>query len=541
MFPKRLQFYFLKYAFVIAASLLSCLFVVAQLPKSPIIDSALQKMDEVQLKKYVHGVNSHTKALSDKVEAANKKELATLQKQENKLNRKLFKADSTLAKRLFNPTTGRLQKLQVKLQNKTAFLGGANSATSSYREYISTIDTLKTSMQFLQTKSADPSLQAEAAKATANIDGLQAQLANTATIKSYLSQRNQELSTAFAKVGMDKQLDAYKIQGYYYKQQVQEYKDMAKDPDKIEKKGIALLTKLPMFQGFMQKNSQLAALFPVPENYGTPQALAGLQTRASVQQLLQSKFGSNSPLGGGGGMGAGTGGGAGNFIQTQLQSAQTQLSSLKDKANNLRNGSYSNSPSGGGGSGVGGSGSPSGVGGGDPDSPSGVGGNFKPNTQKTKSFLKRLEYGFNVQSQRPNNLLPVTSSLAATVGYKLNDRNTIGIGASYNMGWGNGFNNISLTTQGVGLRSYIDSKIKGGFSITCGFEKNYTPTLKEKLDAFYKRGSWSAWRSSALIGVTKKVALSKKKSSSMQLFYDLLNNQDHIKTQPWVFRVGWGF
>jgi hypothetical protein len=183
----------------------------------------------------------------------------------------------------------------------------------------------------------------------------------------------------------------------------------------------------------------------------------------------------------------GVGAGSGNFIQGQLQSAQTQLSSLKDKANNIRNGSYSsNSPSGGGGSGVGGSGSPSGVGGDDPDSPSGAGGSFKPNAQKTKSFLKRLEYGFNIQSQRPNNLLPVTSSLAATVGYKLNDRNSIGIGASYNMGWGNGFNNIALTTQGAGLRSYIDTKIKGGFSITGGYEKNYMPALKEKLDAFYK-------------------------------------------------------
>ena len=535
MFKKTPQFFLLKYAFVIATSLFASLLAVAQITKPPILDSTLKKMDEVQLKKYVQGVNARTKALSDKVEAANQKELAAIQKREAKLNKKLYKADSTLAKRLFNPTTGRLQKLQAKLQKHTNFMGNG-FGSNAYREYIPTIDTLKTSMQFLQTKSTDPSLQAEAAKATANIDGLQAQFANMATIKSYLTQRNQELSSAFAKLGMGKELDSYKIQAYYYKQQVQEYKDIAKDPDKLEKKGIALLTKLPIFQSFMQKNSQLAALFPVPENYGSPQALAGLQTRASVQQMLQSKFGINSPLGGGGGSNSpsgaggdlgsplGAGGGAGNFIQGQLQSAQTQLSSLKDKANNIRNGTYSNSPSGAGGG----------------DGEAGVAG-FKPNTQKTKSFLKRLEYGFNIQSQRPNNLLPVTSSLAATVGYKLNDRNSIGIGASYNMGWGNGFNNIALSTQGAGLRCYIDSKIKGGFSITGGYEKNYMPALKEKLTDFYKGGNWKSWRSSALIGVTKKVALSKKKSSSMQLFYDLLNNKDHIKTQPWVFRVGWGF
>ena len=304
---------------------------------------------------------------------------------------------------------------------------------------------------------------------------------------------------------------------------------MAKDPSKMEEKAIAVLTKLSVFQSFMQRNSQLTSLFPTPENYGTPQALAGLQTRASVQQLLQSKFGSSSGVGGSSNSPSGVGGsgsGGADFVNQQLQGAQSQLSQLKDKLNSVKGGSYSSSPSG--------------VEG-DLDSHSGDGDNFKPNSQKTKTFWKRLEYGFNIQSQRPNNLLPVTSNMAVTVGYKLNDRSTIGIGASYNMGWGNGVNHVALSTQGVGLRSYLDVKIRNGFSVTGGYEKTYMPTLQEKLTQFYSHKNWSLWRPSALIGITKKVSIAKKKTSTVQLFYDLLNTHNHIQTQPLVFRVGWGF
>ena len=46
--------------------------------------------------------------------------------------------------------------------------------------------------------------------------------------------------------------------------------------------------------------------------------------------------------------------------------------------------------------------------------------NFKPNTQKSKSFLKRLEFGMNIQSVKSNLMLPTTSDIALTIGYKLN-------------------------------------------------------------------------------------------------------------------------
>ena len=93
--------------------------------------------------------------------------------------------------------------------------------------------------------------------------------------------------------------------------------------------------------------------------------------------------------------------------------------------------------------------------------------NFKPNTQKTKSFFNRLEYGFNLQNTGGNSLLPNMSDIAITVGYKLNDKSVMGIGTSYKLGLGTGLDNIKLTGEGISLRSYIDYKLKGTFYISC--------------------------------------------------------------------------
>ncbi len=53
---------------------------------------------------------------------------------------------------------------------------------------------------------------------------------------------------------------------------------------------------------------------------------------------------------------------------------------------------------------------------------------FKPNNQKIKSFLKRLEYTTDVQFSKTNSLLPNTANIGLGIGYKLNDKSIIGIG-----------------------------------------------------------------------------------------------------------------
>ncbi len=292
---------------------------------------------------------------------------------------------------------------------------------------------------------------------------------------------------------------------YYYQQQVKEYNDLLHDENKLEQKLIGILREQTFFQEFMQQNSFLARLFPMPAGYGTAQALAGLQTRNDLQQQISQI------------MGSGSGSNSQQFMQGQIQGAQTQMDQLKNRLGNLG-------------------------GGGDVSMP-----NFKPNNQKTKSFLKRLEYGLNIQSQKTNYMLPATSDIALTVGYKISDNASMGVGAGYKLGWGQPLKDITFSSQGVNLRGYIDIKLVsnskglkgnllGNWWISGGYEKIY-------LQAFSKIPAWNdfAWQTSGLIGMTKKTKISKNKETKIQLLYDILYKQHIPQTQPIVFRMGWGW
>ena len=74
---------------------------------------------------------------------------------------------------------------------------------------------------------------------------------------------------------------------------------------------------------------------------------------------------------------------------------------------------------------------------------------FKPNSQKTKSFFERLEFGTNFQTQKASSYFPVTTDFGLSLGYKLNDKSIVGIGLSYKLGWGENWRNIHLSNQGI--------------------------------------------------------------------------------------------
>jgi hypothetical protein len=309
---------------------------------------------------------------------------------------------------------------------------------------------------------------------------------------------------------LSNQLDGINKEVYYYQEQLNGYKELLNNPDKLAQKVLGVLRETPIFQNFMSKYSMLAQLFPSPANNTNTQSLAtGLQTRTQVQQALQNSvgnFGTN--------FSSGIGGNAADpqaYMQQQMQSAQSQISQLKDKLNSFGGGNSS-----------------------DIGIP-----NFKPNNQKTKSFLKRIEYGLNIQSQKTNYLLPATSEIAMTAGYKLSDKSSIGIGASYKLGWGNGLNHISFSNQGIGLRSYIDIKLKGSIWITGGYEQNWLPQLSMVLDSanVHPSGWGNGWQESGLVGLTKKYKIGKK-TSNFQLLWDFLSYQQIPRTTEFKFRVG---
>jgi len=359
--------------------------------------------------------------------------------------------------------------------------------------YLPMLDSLQTGLKFI---SASGSMM-QVREAIEKTKSLQSQFQHAEDIKKFIRDKKALLKDELDKLGLFKQMKKLNKEVYYYSAQLNEYKETLKDPNKIEKKVLELLSKNKKFQEFFKKNSLLASLFRMPGDPADPVYLAslqGLQTRAQVNALIQQQV-----------MAGGTAGMA-QFRQN-LQSAQADLAKLKNKV--LQLGGRSS----------------------DAELPSG----FKPNEQKTKTFFQRLELGTNMQSQKSTGILPVRSDIGISVGYKLNQNSVIGFGGSYKLGWGKGWQHIKLSSEGLSLRSFIDWKIKGSFYVSGGYEMNYN-------SSFSAIPQWAdAWQKSGLIGLSRQLPLRTKffKKTKLMLFWDFLSYEQVPKGQPVIFRVGY--
>ncbi|HVZ96605.1 MAG TPA: hypothetical protein VG847_07005 [Chitinophagaceae bacterium] len=453
-------------------------------------DSALATLQSLP-SRYYSKADKKINAINQQLTKKTVKYLSKFEKQEARLQKKLQQVNPQL--QIAGAAT-KYDELKQKIKTKGGIIGKVLGG--AYSPYM---DSLGTSFSFLK-QFKNVSDKAEAS--WENVNDLQSKLQQSDEITRYIEERKdqiQQLLSSFTTLPAGIGNDFKKLQktAYYYSAQVQQYKDILNDPDKIARQALQILDNLPAFQKFMRQNSQLASLFRIPDNStgGSLANYTGLQTRSAVQSLIQQRIASGGPN-------------ALAQVQQNMQEAQAALGKLKDKINQL-----------------------TGSGSGDVSMP-----DFKPNTQKTKPFLKRLEYGCNVQFSRNNSLLPTTANVAASIGYKLNDDGSLGIGASYNIGLGT-LQHISITSQGVGLRSYLDWKIKKNFYASGGYEFNYNSSFK----SIEQLKDYSAWQRSGLIGISKKYKLSQKLKGDIQLLYDFLARSHIPVSSPFLFRAGYNF
>jgi hypothetical protein len=410
--------------------------------------------------------------------------LTHLQRREEKIYHKLYRKDSLMAKALFPDIGGQYQRLKST---------SGQLAVHAAR-YSGHLDSLSTSLQFLSVRFNRPELQ----EALRRYTSLQQKLNASEQIKKQLQERERQLKTQLQQLGMVKQLRQYQKQLYYYRVQMQECQKAFEDPSKLEQKLLETASKLPQFKNFFQHNSLLGQLFALPGGSGASStaSLSGLQTRAAVSQSIAQRFGTSTQIT--------------QQLQSNVQAAQGQLDALKNKLSSMKQGSYGNADQ--------------------RELPS-----FKPNSQKTKPFLERLEWSANIQSQKARYYFPVTSDVGLSLGYKINDQSSAGIGLSYKLGWGRSWSNIHLTHQGIGLRSYIEYKIKNAFYVAGGYEMNYHSAFKN-IDALKEQ---SAWQRSGQVGLSKKYSVSKKLKGDMKLLWDFLSYRQVPRSQAILFRIGY--
>lgn len=450
----------------------------------PALDSSFKKAPELPAK-YLSQVKQKSMRVEQQVNKRADKALSRLLTQEKKMKARLWKVDSVAAGNIFSKSIDSLGSLKAGLKNKVA---GKLPLGNSY------LDTLGNSLKFLEGKGELlGASKGKLAGVTENIESLQGKLQQADQIKTYIREHKKQLKEQLSQyTGFTKDLQKINKEAYYYGQQISEYKSLLKDKKKAEAKAMELLKKMPVYNDFIRRNSQLAGLFNLgTSGNNTAQSLEGLQTRTQVEQMIQQRLG-NDPS-------------ARQAVGQQMDQARAQLNELKSKFPDLDNAG---------------------------DMP-----DFKPNPMKTKSFLQRLEFGGNIQFQKSSRYFPTTTDIAGQVGYKFHKDGTAGIGMSYKLGMGTGWNDISISHQGVGVRSFVDWKLKGTFFVNGGFEENYVSTISHADQLM----NWSGWQGSALLGISKKYKVSAKLKGNIMLLYDFLAKSNRPSTSPIKLRLGYNF
>lgn len=422
-------------------------------------------------------------AISRKTE----KYLKRLEKQEKKLYRKIRRIDSSKASTLFPNIAGRYTQLKDKISSP-----GKGDETL----FLSHSDSIKTVLNFIQDnnllKVSNQNLQLE--KVLSQYSGSINKISRASDVAKLIKEREIFLKTELSNLGFHKEIHRLKKTVYYYRAQVDEYKQVFENSSRLEAKLLEVVNKIPAFRKFFAERSELAFLFKVPGESSMPHSTSGLQTVAAIDELIQGRI-------------ASAGSNGNDLINQSISEGNARFRQLKEKVIKM-----------------GGSDSEFEM----PD--------FKPNSQKTKSFLKRIELGTDFQSNKPNGIFPVTTDIGITIGFKINDNSTIGIGASHKVGWGDSFRKIQISHQGFGLRAYVDVRLKGKIFLGGGFEQNYQAEIRRIRDLYNQK----AWQQSALLGVSKKYSIGKKRKGELKILFDFLYNRHIPQTKPILFRVGYG-
>jgi hypothetical protein len=464
--------------------LLYCLFGQAQVDST----GRLTALSERDLNK----LGSEYDRMAASVTQQSSSLLQSLQQKETRIYQQLAGKDSAAAATL--------------LAGSKTFYQHIGSAVRPLKDYLPGADSVQTALQYLHLQGLSGSLPGSLQSVQGKLANLQGSLQQAGGLSALLQQRQQQLQTQLSSFGMPAALAGYEQKVYYYKAQVQQYKNLLHDPDQLAGKVLSVVRNSPSFQHYFINHSYLSSLFRMPGSDAetTAVAAAGLQTREQVNTLVTAKLGKGADFAGAvAGDNNGSSGGD-NPLSGSMQQAQTELNNLKAKLS-----------------------------GGNGTAPASATG-FTPNPQHTKTLFQRLRLGIDVQSQQSTSLLPALSTIGLSATYLLTDKSEAGLGAAYKAGWGEPFNHIAVSSQGAALRSHFNWQWKGSLWLSGGYEMNY-------LNAFAQLSQLrviSAWQPSALVGLMKKYKAGKW-NAQMQLLFDALYRQHIPQSQPVLFRLGY--
>ncbi|MBW8687679.1 hypothetical protein [Chitinophaga rhizophila] len=418
-----------------------------------------------------------------RISRSNGRLLKRMYKQEYNIKRHLQKVDSMAAKEFFTTDINGLSELQ--------YVGMYKNVSKLLKQNIH-LESMNNVLKFLTSESAFAGVPAQQVRSTVNaVNVLQMRLHHAKEVSGYIRERQRILKLQLSKyISMRGYLCKMDKAAYYYTQQLNEHLLRLAESTKLEQEVLALVQQMPAYKKFSQRCSGLTGYLD-PEFSKATMDLQILQTRKQVHLLLQEKGGKHPD--------------AAQVVSQRMDQAKAQLDDLKERFPGLINAG---------------------------DKP-----DFKPKAIRTKPFWQRLEMGGNVQFQRSGRIIPVVAEIAGQLGYRFHRNGSAGMGLAYKAGLGNGWNEIALSREGIGLRAFVDWRLRNTFFINGSVEQHYMSVIRRAGQSI-EPGSWMR---SVLLGISKQYAVGAWLKGNLMLLYDLLASDTRLLGSPVKLRMGYSF
>ena len=250
-------------------------------------DSVVQILQNIP-KHYITTVENKIDKYTNRITNKTEKTLTKLARWENKIRQLLQKASPETEQRLFGNNQLTFVTALEKYKQGEAIMANRKAKYDEYRDKLTTsIKYLEEKKQLLNTKLLQPIQDAKEKLQQLDDEQTQAE-----AIDQFIKERKKQLiDQSLQYIGKSKYLQKINKEAYYYVETIRNYKEIFSDKKKAEETALTLLNKIPAFQKFIQENSMLASLFRMPGNgTGNVASLAGLQTRASVNALIQNQI-----------------------------------------------------------------------------------------------------------------------------------------------------------------------------------------------------------------------------------------------------------
>jgi hypothetical protein len=153
----------------------------------------------------------------------------------------------------------------------------------------------------------------------------------------------------------------------------------------------------------------------------------------------------------------------------------------------------------------------------------------KRSSLEGKPFSKRLVWGGNFQVI---SLDPVSIDVAPEVGYLINSRFVVGVGALYRQTFGDSL--PRLAPQAAGLKIFSSYDLISNFFVHAEYARS-TPSAM----GISERGERNKWQQAAFLGMGKRFTVHPKYFMNVLLMYNFIrSNNDTLYSSPWVIRFG---